>query len=60
MLTVELKRCPFCNGDADIARDEDLDWYVECSQCECGTAIFPHPEPARDAWNARYKEQPND
>ena len=39
METVELKRCPFCGGEAFIVNERDGEWYhewyeVKCADCE--------------------------
>lgn len=39
METVELKRCPFCGGEAFIVKERDGEWYkewysVKCNDCE--------------------------
>lgn len=39
METVELKRCPFCGGEAFIVKERDAEWYkewysVKCIECE--------------------------
>lgn len=30
---VELKRCPFCGGEAEIVRGDEGGYYVECQEC---------------------------
>ena len=57
----ELKKCPFCGGEAWLREFTDLNksinYYVECGYIECAvspeTAIFETPEEAVAAWNNR-------
>ena len=51
--TQELKRCPFCGGEA-FRCHHDLRHYVKCSFCGCGTGVFFTPELAVQAWNRRF------
>lgn len=60
----ELKRCPFCNGNAAIAQREvysrgrfvDL-WYVKCKVCKAGTNLFSDEDAAVYAWNMRANNE---
>lgn len=51
----ELKPCPFCNGEAEMRNPwmSSANFYVECYECGCTTAIFDTPEKAAEAWNKR-------
>ena len=57
----ELKRCPFCGGEAWLREftglNKSINYYVECGYIECAvspeTAIFETPEEAVAAWNNR-------
>lgn len=55
---MELKPCPFCGGEADIARtrmnDAILIWYIAyCTECQCRTRDCNYQKEAATAWNAR-------
>lgn len=51
----ELKPCPFCDGEAEMRNPwtSNTNYYVECYECGCTTAIFDTPEKAVEAWNRR-------
>jgi hypothetical protein len=56
----ELKRCPFCGGEADVEENSKC-YGVECRTQECGSVgidwemghAFDTEQAARDAWNKR-------
>ena len=57
----ELKRCPFCGGEAievrtggreDIMR-RPLAYWVRCSECDAETALCDSRSDAIAAWNRR-------
>jgi Lar family restriction alleviation protein len=54
---VEIKKCPFCGGNADIRkRESDYTsiWVADCSRCDCVIGEHFHTkEDAIDAWNKR-------
>ncbi len=55
---IDLKACPFCGGEADIAKvqNKGQDFYVswvECMQCHCSTHVFSSLREAAAAWNRR-------
>ncbi len=50
---MELKKCPFCGGEAK--NEIDMPWrFVQC--CQCGTTgpEFYSAAEAESAWNKRY------
>ena len=54
----ELKRCPFCGGEAHI---RGYAWtYVECEKCYARTVAFDSIEKdAIEAWNRRINDERN-
>lgn len=50
----ELKKCPFCGGEAEIIGCESA-WIV-CKECYAKTGIFNTKEEAIEAWNRRMEE----
>lgn len=50
----ELKKCPFCGGEAKIV-GYSLFWIV-CEECLAETAGFATKEEAIKAWNRRVEE----
>ena len=61
----ELKRCPFCGGEAEIIY-EDFEYdpdcmsllycRVKCLDCEAGTHWYKSDLAAARAWNRRVKD----
>ena len=60
----ELKRCPFCGGEAievrtggreDIMR-RPLAYWVRCSECDAETALCDSRSDAIAAWNRRVTQ----
>lgn len=53
----ELKRCPFCGGEAKIDCylyfDEFDDWFIRCTSCFCRTRTFKTKKSAILTWNTR-------
>lgn len=58
----ELKRCPFCGGEARLQhRQRKRGYYVICKECGCRTPLFQYQydsleklrEQAIEAWNTR-------
>lgn len=59
---MELKRCPFCGGEANLVEKDGLPgwsyWRVVCGCCLIGTEEYPLKSAAIKAWNRR-DEPPN-
>ena len=56
----ELKKCPFCGGEADCSESMMLsngsfEWAVECVECGAITCGFKTPRQAMQAWNKRVE-----
>ena len=63
----DLKRCPFCGGEAELyeseaynlkteTKEKNIRWFVICEQCTaltCGAL----KEKAIEAWNRRVTER---
>ena len=49
----ELKRCPFCGGEAELACRDFGGWFVRCKKCFCKTSIFFPERFATISWNTR-------
>ena len=53
----ELKRCPFCGGEAKIDCylyfDEFDDWFIRCTSFFCRTRTFKTKKSAILTWNNR-------
>jgi hypothetical protein len=49
----ELKRCPFCGGEAELACRDFGSWFVRCKKCFCKTPIFLTERFATISWNTR-------
>ena len=53
----EIKRCPFCGGEAKIDCylyfDEFDDWFIRCTSCFCRTRTFKTKKSAILTWNNR-------
>lgn len=57
----ELRKCPFCDGDARIVihHNEELSWIrysVECYRCCTQSNKFRMATDAENAWNRRVGE----
>ena len=60
-MSVDLKPCPFCGGEAELVEHEvvgyQTDFYVECVTCDCimcmGGLCYPTENEAIEAWNKR-------
>jgi hypothetical protein len=49
-----LKPCPFCSGTANREEIDDGGGVIECSKCQCNTAIhYGRRENLESAWNTR-------
>lgn len=49
---IELMRCPFCSGPANIEEDQD-EYYVQCDNCACRSPNREEKIDTIEAWNER-------
>ncbi len=56
ILTKDLKRCPFCNGQAGIYTNASGNFFAQCNQCGVVTMRSGTEEKAVEAWNRRTHE----
>lgn len=55
---VELKPCPFCNGEAE-EKTKNYFYpftYIKCTECGAKSAEYHNAADARKAWNKRGGE----
>lgn len=52
----ELKKCPFCGGEAEIVSESNHASFVRCKRRCCRTYVFISPKVAIEAWNERVKQ----
>lgn len=57
----ELKKCPFCGGEAEIKihygfKREVIAAFVYCKDCGASTYSYVSEKTAREAWNRRAEE----
>lgn len=57
----ELKRCPFCGGEAKLNiirgfKKEVIAAFVYCTKCGVGTLIYTSAKTAKEAWNRSAEE----
>lgn len=57
-----IKRCPFCNGKADLVESRNFHndlimAYVMCEKCRAASGTFGSIEGAIESWNARYSDR---
>lgn len=57
-MSENLKKCPFCNGQATFVESLSDVWIV-CEECGAGTGVFGTKEDAVAAWNNRPLEDEN-
>lgn len=56
----ELKRCPFCGGEAIFHEYEAVDLFtVRCKECVCSTHSYFSESKAILAWNRRAPDMGN-
>ena len=56
----ELKKCPFCGGEAGITTKEtDQLTYIRCSNCGVATPLYYAKVKAIEAWNTRIDDKNN-
>lgn len=54
----ELKRCPFCGGEAELLKGQcEIDNYVMCLECRSKTKLYNTKASAIKAWNTRKPMQ---
>lgn len=51
----ELKKCPFCGGEAEIVKESDYAYFIKCKRRCLMTYSFKSPEQAIEAWNRRVE-----
>lgn len=49
----ELRKCPFCGGEAELSLYWEDTYCVYCKRCEAKTDGFAYPKDAIEAWNKR-------
>ena len=50
----ELKKCPFCGGEAEVHQTYSIDVYwCKCNDCNAETEPANTEEDAVEAWNRR-------
>ena len=52
----ELRKCPFCGGEASIYVAYDDGYYVCCDECGCGLPVYNTEQEAIEAWNKRVPQ----
>lgn len=52
-MTDELKRCPFCGGEAEMREGSSTRPYVRCKVCGCRTGSSKYRSAVKSAWNVR-------
>ncbi len=52
----ELKKCPFCGGEAEIVEDKNHISFIRCKRLCCRTYFYESPKVAIKAWNRREEE----
>ena len=58
----ELKKCPFCGGEAKLNitrgfKREVIAAFVYCTKCGVGTLSYTLAKTAKEAWNRRLKNE---
>ena len=61
---IELKPCPFCNGEAEFTTNQgyDKNCYVRCKECSAKARVidvcvdYAAKEKAAELWNARVND----
>ena len=55
-MSIDLKPCPFCGGEAKFFEDKDYQIYsVTCTECDAGTNAYGIEQDAIIAWNSRVE-----
>jgi hypothetical protein len=58
--TQEIERCPFCGAEADVQDDFGSEYWVQCSDIECGSTdgtVHANPNDAIKHWNRRSQSR---
>lgn len=50
----KLKKCPFCDGEAEIIGVYQM--WIRCCNCGAETDVYDSKEELIEAWNGRVKE----
>ncbi|WP_461369368.1 Lar family restriction alleviation protein [Candidatus Darwinibacter acetoxidans] len=59
---MQIKRCPFCGGQARVipeARLGHLGYTVYCEGCVAESGTYATKEKAMHSWNCRFMERPS-
>lgn len=54
-MSIELKPCPFCGGEAILAETNEDEVFVECCNCYAHSGIYYCEKEAIEAWNSRVE-----
>ena len=57
-MSEELKKCPFCGGEAftSLVGNIKVEFHVvECKECRASACPFPKVKEATEAWNTRVE-----
>ncbi len=59
-MSLELRRCPFCGGEAEVREVSEGEqvYYVECTECNIRTPLNFDMEVPKAKWNARVIGRP--
>ena len=54
-MSLELKRCPFCGGEAEVREVSEGEqvYYAECTECNIRTPLNYNRAVPKAKWNAR-------
>lgn len=54
----ELKKCPFCGGEAELIELSNRDYYVQCRKCKAEQGkVYRAKQTAIKAWNRRASDE---
>lgn len=59
MSEIELKPCPFCDGQAEVVRvtDKYPNYVINCHKCRISTAWYADVKQLSEFWNKRADEK---